>query len=597
MEGGTLHDWLELHRDQGVEWSTKGRNIVSDIAAGLAFLHEKRICHRDLKSTNVLMNADGSAALGDFGLSKSIDTLSLQVATQHTVGTLHWMSPEMISHGKYTFSSDVYAVGIMIWEIMSCKLPFSEFTIRHQLENAVVRGHRPTLDVNWSEEARTLMTECWSGDPDLRPSASNIFARLSTSAQPFVALSVIKKSSQIESPVAVNLNPNSQYVKEFDHVNGLMAKARGDLKGALFAFRQAATLGSSKSTFALGLAFQYGGLGEGRDVEMAKRWFALGVEQGNGACMAHLALLHRERTLVSEPNLKLAEEMASQAAKSGDSYAVGVCFYYGLCGSVDKSFSFLEQAAANPENDFAQLQLGLALLHGKGIEKNEPAAVDLFERASTTGNILGKTNLGICFLEGRGTIRNHSKAFKYFSDAASQGGYEAKFNLGLCYLQGWGCIVSVEKAIELWKEVAVQGHVKANLHLGICYMNGFKIGKDDLEAVKCFKIAASHDDSEALRYMGEFYEKGGGGLEKDLVKALDCFRKVADLEGENPKLDRKIEELERKLRRDSTRSSSSSIATGEKKASSSSLIGKLTSTLRRGSKDEKLDQPTSQNDK
>jgi TPR repeat protein len=84
------------------------------------------------------------------------------------------MSPEMIEMGMYTAASDMYAYGIMVWEICACKIPYENFKTAHQLNSAVVRGVRPEVDGRWAEEARKLMAACWEGDAEKRPTADSV---------------------------------------------------------------------------------------------------------------------------------------------------------------------------------------------------------------------------------------------------------------------------------------------------------------------------------------------------------------------------------------------------------------------------------------
>ncbi len=178
MEGGCLNEWLtdqRRMRQRPILWGEGGRNVARDIASGLQYLHGEGKVHRDLKSMNVLMSEDGTAVLADFGFAKSMDVskASLQVAT-FQMGTVHWMSPEMIRDEAFSFASDMYAFGIIVWEINACQIPYSEFTKKRQLEDAVLAGERPPLSESWPVEARDLMKRCWCNDPSHRLSASKV---------------------------------------------------------------------------------------------------------------------------------------------------------------------------------------------------------------------------------------------------------------------------------------------------------------------------------------------------------------------------------------------------------------------------------------
>ncbi len=91
--------------------------VIRDVAAGLAYAHERRLMHRDVKPDNILIFADGHAALGDFGVSRF-------AGAEHTltdVGTLGYMAPEQ-AYGRPTLSSDVFSLGLIAYELLSGKL-------------------------------------------------------------------------------------------------------------------------------------------------------------------------------------------------------------------------------------------------------------------------------------------------------------------------------------------------------------------------------------------------------------------------------------------------------------------------------------------
>jgi serine/threonine protein kinase len=90
---------------------------LSDVAQGLAYLHDQRVVHGDVKGLNILISRDVRAMLCDFGLAKAIDHTVDE--TQDSVGTWAWMSPERLQGGGpgRSFKDDVYAFGMTIYEV------------------------------------------------------------------------------------------------------------------------------------------------------------------------------------------------------------------------------------------------------------------------------------------------------------------------------------------------------------------------------------------------------------------------------------------------------------------------------------------------
>ncbi len=99
----------------------KAAFFLREIAKGLSYLHESGIVHRDLKPGNIFYE-DGRVKIGDYGLSKAINTSQCTGQTV-TVGTVHYMAPE-IGEGRYDRSIDIYALGILLYEMLTGQVPY-----------------------------------------------------------------------------------------------------------------------------------------------------------------------------------------------------------------------------------------------------------------------------------------------------------------------------------------------------------------------------------------------------------------------------------------------------------------------------------------
>jgi len=121
MRGGTLADRID--QSQGGLPDDETIRLFDLIAKGLGYAHAKGIVHRDLKPNNILMDEDGNPYLADFGLAKFTEG-KIELTNTLMTGTAAYMAPEIAREGKSTKRADIYALGIILFEMLTGKLPY-----------------------------------------------------------------------------------------------------------------------------------------------------------------------------------------------------------------------------------------------------------------------------------------------------------------------------------------------------------------------------------------------------------------------------------------------------------------------------------------
>ncbi|XP_052308857.1 serine/threonine-protein kinase STY8 isoform X2 [Populus trichocarpa] len=169
MSGGSMYDFL--HKQKGSLSLQSLLRVAIDVSKGMHCLHQNNIVHRDLKSANLLMDENGVAKVADFGVARVQDQTGVMTAE---TGTYRWMAPEVIEHKPYDHKADVFSFGIVLWELLTGKLPYEHLSPLQAAVGVVQQGLRPSIPSHSHPKLAELLERCWQQDPSLRPDFSEI---------------------------------------------------------------------------------------------------------------------------------------------------------------------------------------------------------------------------------------------------------------------------------------------------------------------------------------------------------------------------------------------------------------------------------------
>ncbi len=172
-DGGDLHNKIKSQKGkyfsekQILDWFTQ-------ICLSLKHIHDKKILHRDLKSQNIFLTENGIVKLGDFGIAKCLECTYEKALT--VIGTPYYLSPEIVNNKPYSFKSDIWSMGVLLYEMTALKMPF-DATSLPLLSLKIIKGNYNAPPLCFSRELRNLITTLLIVDPNKRPNINEILSK------------------------------------------------------------------------------------------------------------------------------------------------------------------------------------------------------------------------------------------------------------------------------------------------------------------------------------------------------------------------------------------------------------------------------------
>ncbi|XP_048139007.1 L-type lectin-domain containing receptor kinase IV.1-like [Rhodamnia argentea] len=189
MPNGSLDKYLYNQPKITLNWRQRFR-VIKGVASGLLYLHEgweQVVIHRDIKASNILLDADFNGRLGDFGLARLYDH-GTDPQTTHVAGTLGYLAPEHVRTGKASRSTDVFAFGVFLLEVACGRRPTEIRDAEDVIlvdrvfscwdRGAILEARDPKLGAEFVEEDMELVLKlglmCSHSDPLMRPSMRQV---------------------------------------------------------------------------------------------------------------------------------------------------------------------------------------------------------------------------------------------------------------------------------------------------------------------------------------------------------------------------------------------------------------------------------------
>eukprot|EP01016_Furgasonia_blochmanni_P037671 TRINITY_DN4461_c0_g1_i5.p1 TRINITY_DN4461_c0_g1~~TRINITY_DN4461_c0_g1_i5.p1 ORF type:complete len:639 (-),score=39.67 TRINITY_DN4461_c0_g1_i5:980-2896(-) len=188
-------------RDRYMGSESKIVDWFTQICLAMKHVHEKKIIHRDIKSQNIFLTKEGNIKLGDFGIAIILSHTFDKAKT--SIGTPYYLSPEIIERRPYSFKSDVWSLGVLLYEMCALKYPFQGESLI-SLGMRIVQGSYNPIPGHYTKELKDLIARMLNLDPERRPSVTEIL-----------------ESPLIQSRLRSHYLPKPEYVPHLGFIKGV----------------------------------------------------------------------------------------------------------------------------------------------------------------------------------------------------------------------------------------------------------------------------------------------------------------------------------------------------------------------------------------
>jgi serine/threonine protein kinase len=470
IDGINLEEYIK--KEKGAIPEKEAIEILRVILNAVAYAHSLGVVHRDIKPSNIIIKKNNDIKILDFGIAKILNNefSDLHTKTGLRIGTLNYMSPEQIKGDETNFATDIYSIGVLLFEMLTGRSPYELVTTsEYEIQKKIVHEQLPRISsiypyvcvsmqsivdkatekivenrygscidfINALDEVMAVIT--------LNKSRIDCKAESNPTNKIWINYKVISIYKNKVMPIVLIISIiilfmayyTINYLKKIDinkdslNISTINLYKSGNYIDAKKQLDEAAKKSNQDAQYYLGEMYDKGNGVKENDIEAVK-WYRKSAEQGNANAQNNLGYMYDKGSGVKENDIEAVKWYRKSA----------------------------EQGNASAQNN-----IGVMYDEGTGVKENDVEAVKWYRKSAQQGDANAQNNLGSMYDNGNGVQKNYSEAVSWYIKAASQGNISSQYNLGLKYQYGEGVPVNYNKAYYWYMKAKKQGHEKATKNL------------------------------------------------------------------------------------------------------------------------------------